>query len=486
MPTPPDLHGQKVTIFGMGRSGQAAARLALAAGAAVTCTDRSPNHPPVPGATNIFGHHRPEDLLTADLIVVSPGIPAATPLLQQAAANGVPLIGELGFAARFLPDLPLLAVSGTNGKSTTTHFLGQLLDQAGLRAFRGGNLGTPLSTLALALLTAQPCPDGAGGRLLPEELRAVVIEVSSYQLELPGELSPTGAVILNLTPDHLARHGTMEGYAAAKLGLFRTMRPGAIAVLPPADPFLRFSDPLPPSGVIRAFLPASDNLPATPGVRFTSANGGPSLDIAHLSGTPDDGPIDLRDLPVPGDHNRLNLAAALLLAVHAGAPRSALQPGRLSPLPHRLELIPTSDGRRWINDSKATNVDAAAVGIRAMGPHTLFLLGGQGKEGADYTELAPPLRERASQVICFGADGPTIAAQLREADTLLPLILVGSLAEAVSLARSLTSFPTSSPPLPSDPPTILLSPACASFDEFLNFEDRGTRFATMVQAEPAP
>lgn len=434
-----DLAGKRVLVVGMARSGVAAARLALARGARVTTTDLKADAPAVEGAVAVHGQHRREDFLGADLIVVSPGVPARQADLAAAAAAGVPVVGELGFAASLLPaGLPVGAVTGTNGKSSTTWFLGQLLRAAGRNPFVGGNLGTPLSMAV-----------GGGWD-------AAAVEVSSYQLELPGGFHPRAGVILNLTPDHMGRHGDMANYAATKGRLFAVMGPEDFAILPAGDPWLA-----PLAAQTRATVLW---LGAAPGVALEGST-------LQLRGTPDDGEIALSALKLPGLHNRWNAAAAALLGVCLGLRREALDLGALTALPHRLELVAERDGVRWVNDSKATNVDAALVGIEGLGGQQIVLLGGQGKEGADYGALRPALDRHAAHVICFGATGPEIAAALPG----LPLDTVPTLAQAVALAARLAA--------PGQ--AVLLSPACASFDEFRDFEHRGAVFTRLARGEMA-
>lgn len=461
-----DLLGVRVTVVGMGRSGVAMVEHLQLRGAAVTCTDRSPEHPPIEGARCVFGRQDERDLLDADLIVVSPGVPAASPQLSAAAAAGVPMVGELGLAAALLRarGLPIVAITGTNGKSTTTWFTAQLLDMAGLPSFRGGNLGTPPSELATALLLGRPTPDGAGGQHAPGVIRAAVLEVSSYQLELPGPLKVDAACILNLTPDHLGRHGDMRGYAQAKLKLLSRVAPGGLALLPADDAHLH-EDLVPggvPDGVSVGFIggPAKGTGPCV-------STRGPAI---TLRGGPDPGALDASALPVPGAHNVENTAVAAMLAVWIGARRADLTLSQLVALPHRMQPVPSQDGRRWINDSKATNLDAALVGLRGVPVGSTLLLGGQGKEGADYAALVPDLLAGEHRVICFGADGGLIAAALRAAAPSLPVRRSRTLATAVAAAAAHTA----------EGRTVLLSPACASFDEFRNFEHRGEEFAALV------
>jgi UDP-N-acetylmuramoylalanine--D-glutamate ligase len=425
-----DLAGRRVLVVGMGRSGVAAARLALQAGAIVTCTDQRGEAEPVEGAKLVYGRHDEADFRRAQLVIVSPGVPASHPLLAIARSSGADVVGELGFAFDRL-HVPVLAVTGTNGKSTTTFLLGQLLAQAGHRPFVGGNLGTPLS---LAV-------DG--------NHTIAAVEVSSYQLELPGRFHPRAAAILNLQPDHLGRHGDLATYAAAKCRIFARMTPEDLAVVGPSRPGV----PWPLDGLQAPLR----YLGREPGVIVSDR-------ALTFSGTPDDGDLDLASFPLLGRHNADNLGAAMLVAMHAGVRRDQVRLAELRGLPHRLELV--VDGPvRFIDDSKATNVDAALVGIGAVsgGPGTtVVLLGGEGKDGADYTRLASVLR--GARVVCFGASGPEIARAL-------PATVVRGLEEAVRAARTLAE-PRG---------TVLLSPACASFDEFENFEDRGKHFRAWAQ-----
>ncbi|MCB9761949.1 MAG: UDP-N-acetylmuramoyl-L-alanine--D-glutamate ligase [Alphaproteobacteria bacterium] len=428
------LSGSRVTVLGAMRSGRAAAALALRLGAEVCVTDLDPEAAPVEGARCAMGHH-PDDMLTeADVVVVSPGVPAAAPPVRRAVKAGVEVVGELGFAHRFLPpELPIVAITGTNGKSTVTSFTGQLLQAAGRRAFVGGNLGTPLS-------------EAVGG-----DWDVAVVEVSSYQLELPGAFRARAAVILNLTPDHLGRHGDMRGYAAAKARIFDRMGPDDLTTIPVGDALLR------------------EAWADKPGRKcWLGQQPGLTLDgeRAHLF----DQEVSLAGMQVVGRIPRWNAAVACLLATHAGeaaVPARALAPEQLVALPHRMEPVAEQDGVLWINDSKATNVDAAVAGITSLEQPGVVLLGGRGKEGSDYGLLAEALRGRARRVICFGEAGPVIADALGRCDR------VDRLEDAVALARAVAQ--------PGD--AVLLSPACASFDAFENFEHRGDAFRRLANGE---
>ncbi len=442
------LAGQRVLVVGMARSGLAAARLALARGASVHCVDLRADATAPDGATCRFGPHVAADFEDADLVVVSPGVPTKNRWLDAARAAGATVVGELGFSAEVVhaAGVTVLAVTGTNGKSSTVSFAGQLLEAAGVDPFVGGNLGRPLSELALGLLD---------GTMDPE---AAVVEVSSYQLELLGGFRPAAGAILNLTPDHLARHGTMAAYAAAKQRIFENMRPGGIAVLPKDAPWA--DAPLPP-GVLLA------RLRARPGIWFEEDTVCVQL---HPAGPVER--VDASGFPLPGEHNRDNLAVAVLLALAAAVPADRIDPSALRALPHRLEPVHTAAGVRWVNDSKATNIDAARIGIDGIGAGSIVLLGGQGKDGADYGDLRAALAGNSRHIIAFGASGPTIAEDLHD----LNVERVATLADAVALARQLAR--------PGD--TVLLSPACASFDEFDDFEHRGRVFAALARGSDSP
>lgn len=434
------LSGRRVVVMGLGKSGRSAARLALREGAEVIAVDLNTGADPVPGARMELGPHRLETFTSADVVVVSPGIAAATPEVVAAQAAGVDVVGELGFALRFV-HAPVIAVTGTNGKSTVTHFVGTLLAAAGRRVFTGGNLGTPLS-------------DAAFGTT-PELL---VLEVSSYQLELPGELAPVAAVILNLTPDHLGRHHTMDGYAAAKARLFARMGDAAWALLPHGDARLMAAC----EGVGRA---QRGWLGALPGVVRDGRTARVRLGSHQAT-------FDLSGLTVQGAHNLDHAATAAALCLAAGEPAARIQAAlpTLTALPHRMQVVADRDGVLWINDSKATNVASASVAVAGVDRPCVVLLGGQAKENDPVAPLAADLaRHRA--VIGFGASGPAFAGELRPLG--VDVTVVPTMRAAMELAARLAR--------PGD--GVLLTPAGASFDEFKNFEHRGDVFAAVARGE---
>ena len=434
--------------MGLGRSGQAAARLALRQGAKVVGIDLRSElnwlEGEPPGLVVELGPHRDEVFDQTDLIVVSPGIPPRQPQVAAAIGRGIPVVGELGFASSFL-DAPIIAVTGTNGKSTVTWFVHQLLRHAGLHTFAGGNLGNPLSNAALS---SRP-------------FDCLVVEVSSYQLELPGTFHPDVGVILNLTPDHLARHRTMEAYGAAKARLFERMDDQQWAFLPPGDSILAHAASA--HGGRRAWLGGF------PGVVRNGRTA--QLRLGHH-----DVQLSLADVALPGGHNLDNAAWAAALVLAWGMSADAVQDGlgRLRPLAHRMEVVAEARGVRWINDSKATNIAAARAGVAGLDDVAVVLLGGEGKPNPDgslgFAELAPHLA-RHRGVVAFGAAGPTISAELTTAG--ISCQLAEGLAQAVDIARSMVRRGE----------VVLLSPGCASFDEFEDFEHRGHVFSELAQME---
>lgn len=420
-------------VVGMARSGVAAANLAVAKGFRVVCTDQRADAPLVAGTEAHYGGHFRDDFTSAERIVVSPGVPGNQPDLLAAGEAGVRIEGELAFAASFL-NVPVLAVSGTNGKSTTTHLLGQLLNNAGVTCFTGGNIGVPLSTAVDAGHTF------------------CAVEVSSYQMEFPGAFRPRAAAILNLTPDHLERHGNLDNYAAHKCRMFARMGPEDAAILPVGEPRLRrLADALPG----RRYL-----IGDSPGVRIEQ-------DAVVLYDVHDPGSVSLAGFRLPGRHNLDNVAAAVLLAVCGGISRKDLDLSRLTGLPHRVEVLGERNGVIWVDDSKATNVDSALAAYRGWEGPFHALIGGKGKAGAAYEALVEPLR-RARSITCFGEEGPEIFATFVRGE--LSPALVPRLADAVAHVRALAEAGDA----------VLLSPACASFDEFKDFEHRGRAFRALA------
>ncbi len=459
-----ELRGKRVTVVGLARSGVAAARLLQAAGAHVTVADgkeasvlAEPLAKLDRNAVQVsVGVGYQAALEGAELVVISPGVPFRLPSLEAARRRGLRVIGELELASRFLR-APVLAVTGTNGKSTTVTLLGLLLAESGKRAFVGGNLGTPLCEAALASYQAGP-----GARLYDY----VVAEVSSFQLETVERFHPRVAALLNITPDHLDRYASLDDYAAAKGRLFANQTQGDIALLNLDDErvaglagrlsarTLGFSRTLAPDRVA---------------CEGTFLDGGAL--VATIGGTRQE--ICRREeLRLLGDHNLANALAASAIGLACDCPipsmRQALRtfPG----LEHALEFVRERQGVRFINDSKGTNVDATLKALEGLSQPILLIAGGKDK-GGDFSKLRQAVLQRVKRLILIGEAAPLIRAALAGFDRISQ---AATLRDAVDLAaREATAGDA-----------VLLSPACASFDMFADYQDRGRQFKTLVEALP--
>lgn len=450
----PELAGKKVAVFGLGKSGRAAIRLLRREGAEITAVDQASAADLGEAAAQLereqirlcLGGDDVEGVLrAADLLVVSPGVPLALPAIESARSANVPVWGEVELAWRFLPTAPLVGITGTNGKSTTTALCGALFQAGGRRAFVGGNLGAPLSEAALA----------------EEPFDAYVVELSSFQLEGADTLRCNGAAVLNLTPDHVDRYASHVAYGAAKARIFRNQREGDFAVVNADDPAvmaLAGAATVP----LHGFTLKGDAPRELAGCAVAEADGF----RLEAGGAPE--PFRINNRALRGAHNLQNAMAAALLARNCGVVAEAIQLGldRYPGLPHRLESVATIDGVEWVNDSKATNVDSSLVALKAFDGNVWLILGGKGK-GAPYAPLVEAARGKVKGVLTIGADGPTIE---RAFHGQIPVYSCGTLEGAVDGARELAQ--------PGD--VILLSPACASFDQFRNFEHRGETFKTLV------
>ncbi|HNX94054.1 MAG TPA: UDP-N-acetylmuramoyl-L-alanine--D-glutamate ligase [Holophaga sp.] len=445
----------RIVVIGAGRSGLAAASHLARSGADVVMSDRTmnPDHAvlaelveiEVPG---VWGSH-PESLLDGCVeVVLSPGVPPSIPFAQEAHHRGISVIGELELGHRVLrarkDGSQILAVTGTNGKSTTTDLLAHLFKASGLPSVACGNLGTPLLA---ALEDADP-----GTRF--------ALECSSYQLETVRGFHAEGAAILNLTPDHLARHGTMEAYLDAKLRIFEHQGSEDIRLTPAGDPSFN------------AFAPGHGRI-----VRFgwgePKAEGGWCDDegvmwLVDVQGRAER-LLHRDELRIPGRHNVENALAAVVLARHGGAALEAIREGLRSypGLAHRIAFVAEKGGVKAYNDSKGTNVDATLTAIRALPGPLVLLLGGQDK-GAPYEPLREALRGKLRQLVFLGEAIPQLERDLGN----LPHLTISPFDDAVQAALKLAQ--------PGD--QVLLSPACASFDQFTCFEERGDRFEALVKA----
>ncbi|RKH12041.1 UDP-N-acetylmuramoyl-L-alanine--D-glutamate ligase [Corallococcus sp. CA053C] len=454
------LSGRKVAVFGLAKSGVAALRLLLQHGAKVTALDARSEDAlgdvakelQAKGVTLVTGA-TPEGLLTRqDLVVVSPGVPLSLPELEAARTSGVPVWGEIELAWRFLElggVTRLLGITGTNGKSTTTALTGELFARGGQRTFVGGNLGRPLAEAAVS----------------PGDWDALVVELSSFQLEGIHTLRPLGSAILNLTPDHLDRYADQGEYGAAKARIFMNQDAGRDFAVVNADDAavmsLAVSARAPVYGFSLTGRPVVD-APKLAGLAVAQ-DGGFRLEFSGEAFT-------LTNRALRGAHNTQNAMAAALLARLGGISRDAVQAGLDSypGLPHRLESVRVLDGVEWVNDSKATNVDSVLVALKAFAGDVWLIAGGKGK-GAPYAPMVEAGQGKVKGVLTIGQDADALArAYANEA----PVHACGTLDAAVAKARGLAKAGD----------TVLLSPACASYDQFKNFEDRGDTFKRLVGA----
>ncbi|HEY2217127.1 MAG TPA: UDP-N-acetylmuramoyl-L-alanine--D-glutamate ligase [Solirubrobacteraceae bacterium] len=401
-------------------------------------------------------------------VVKSPGVPAGALPIKAARERGIPVLGELELAWRLLQN-EFIAVTGTNGKTTTVELIGHIHREAGRPVAVAGNVGTALSSLI--------------GRLDPAA--TVICEASSFQLEDALEFAPEGAVLLNITPDHLDRHGTLAAYAAAKLEIFARQGAEDVAVTP-ADVAERIAWAATSAD---ASAPAVLGAPTIPGnARLVEFGWDSSAALFELDGELwwQGGPlIALERMRLRGRHNVENAMAAAAVCLANGIDRQAVCAGLVSfaGVAHRLEEIAELDGALYVNDSKATNVASTLVALDAFAGRPVHLiLGGQGK-GQDFTSLREPVQRACAAVYVIGEDALTIATALRNIAP--PVLECGDLGHALEAARKAvqedgdaTSTRASAEGLG---PVVLLSPACASFDQFADFEARGEQFRALVE-----
>jgi UDP-N-acetylmuramoylalanine--D-glutamate ligase len=423
----------RVTIIGARRSGLAAAELLRSRGAKVLLMDAEP------AGLDVLPQSEDSLLLSApDLIVLSPGVPYDMPMIVAARERGVPVIGEVELAGFFLKG-PVIGITGSNGKTTTTALTGHVLRECGISCQVGGNIGTAVTSLVDSSRHDQ----------------WNVIELSSFQLETIFEFRAVIGACLNVTPDHLDRHHTFENYAAAKKRLFETQAADGFAVLNHDDAICRSYAEKSAARVIWFSLQEQVSNGISLRGQDLCWNGERFMSRSQ---------IHLR-----GMHNVENVACAAAIAHLAGAPLAAIGPAVASfaGVEHRIEFVRTLNGVDYFNDSKATNVDATLKAIEAFPGNLWIILGGKDK-GSDYTPLAAPLAARAKGALLIGAATPLIKTALYSA---LPLVDCGNMARAVEYAHEHAK--------PGD--TVLLAPACASYDQFNNYEERGRVYKQLVQ-----
>ncbi|HTL50406.1 MAG TPA: UDP-N-acetylmuramoyl-L-alanine--D-glutamate ligase [Steroidobacteraceae bacterium] len=434
-------------IVGLGRTGVSAARHLAARGHRLVVTDSRPNPPGlaelrrlVPAATTALGGFDPAVLEGADQVVVSPGVSLAEPFLRKAAAEGLDLVGDIELFAREAGGR-VVGITGTNGKSTVTTLVGEFAKAAGVEARVGGNLGEP----ALDLLEGPPAA-------------IYVLELSSYQLETTHSLQLEAAAVLNVTPDHLDRYRDLVEYAAAKARIFERAATAVVNL----DDEIVVRMPRPGQRRVGFSLNRDD-------ADFRLLRQGGAEWLAHGAE-----PILPRaELRLPGRHNAANALAALAVGSVCGFPCDAMADvlRRFGGLPHRAERVRDRRGVAWIDDSKGTNVGATVAAIEGLDGPLVLIAGGDGK-GQDFTPLGPACQGKVKQAILIGRDAPILAAALAKR---CPVAFADSMEAAVVLADAHSR----------EGDTVLLSPACASFDMFRDYAARGDVFAAAARALPA-
>jgi UDP-N-acetylmuramoylalanine--D-glutamate ligase len=455
-----ELQNKRVLVVGLGKSGVASALFLKAQGARVTVSDTKTGdelHNEIPvlldhGITVETGGHGERTFRGQDLIVVSPGVPVDAPPLLQARSVGGEIIGEIELAAQFLPG-PIVAITGSNGKTTTTTLTGEILTAGGLTALVGGNIGTP----AIALVE----------RAKPESV--IVLEVSSFQLETIRTFRPKVAVVLNVTPDHLDRHGTFEAYTDAKARIFENQQADDFAVLNADDPTCVAMA----SRTRAQVFWFSRQKEVRQGVGVLDGN------IVFRDGERQREIMQVSEIPLKGTHNLENALAAVCAGALMGcAPEKIRQAVReFKAVEHRLEFVATIHGVDYYNDSKATNVDATIKALESFPANIHLILGGKDK-GSDYTVLNDLLRQRVKRVYTIGAAAAKIESQISSSKSgdsqsgRPEVVHAETLESALRKANAVAQ--------PGD--VVLLAPACASFDQFKNYEHRGQVFKEIVQA----
>ncbi len=468
-----ELKNKRVLVVGLGKSGKSAALFLRERGAQVTVSDSrsaAALAEQIPAlldegiAVETGGH----GLLTfrkQDLIVVSPGVPYNMPELQQARAFGLPIIGELEMASRFLQG-QVIAITGSNGKTTTTALLGKIFADAGGPTLVGGNIGTPVIDLVAESIrlsggASEEEADSSAALRNDKQKVWTVLEVSSFQLETVEEFRPHIAVVLNITPDHLDRHGTFEDYATMK---------ARIAARQGAEDFLVLNAEDKPTQMLAGKTRAKVYWFSTqrPIKQGAFVHGESVLFLAREGGRPEP-VLPVAEIPLKGAHNVENVLAAVCAARLGGVSAESIRASvaGFQAVEHRLEFVATVRGVDFYNDSKATNVDATKKALEAFAGGVHLILGGKDKN-SDYTELADLIRTRVKTVATIGSAAEKIERQLAG---IVKIVSAGTLDVAVKTAAENA--------VPGE--VVLLAPACSSFDQFESYEHRGRVFKEIVK-----
>jgi len=466
-----DLNNKKILVVGLGTTGVATAGFLKTRGADVTVTDTAREQDLDANvqkmrASNIkleLGEHRRKSFETADLVVISPGVSHTIVPVAAARESGVPILGEIELASRFIQE-PIIAITGTNGKTTTTSLVGEMLKESGLQVFVGGNIGAPLIGYV------------AEGK----SVQAVVAEISSFQLDTIATFRPRVAVLLNIAEDHLDRYLDFYAYARSKARLFENQQPTDTAILNGSDPLIgELTEAI--SSRKFFFFQTSDELHQADTEGASITDEGISLRVksllkmrtgppqAAVSGADPVTFINRSEICIFGRHNLENAAAAALAALAGGGTlngvKAALHVYR--GLAHRLEYVATIGDVRYYNDSKATNVDAVNRALECFSEPVVLIIGGRNK-GGDFRALAQKIRRHVKHIIAIGEASREISDTLGR---LAPITTVTTMNDAVSKGKDAANAGE----------VVLLSPACASFDMYTNYAARGDDFRHVVE-----
>jgi UDP-N-acetylmuramoylalanine--D-glutamate ligase len=444
-----EIRGKKIVVLGLALSGAAAAKLAVRQGADVFVSDNQDTLAlrgtlkdlKVLSITGELGQHS-DQIYDADLWIISPGIAQDSELVQKAQYNDIPIVSEIEFASWFT-EVPILAITGSNGKTTTAHLLAEMIQTDDLHGLLAGNVGIPFSTMILEDLED------------PDSKRVWILEISSFQMEFITHFKPYIAIFLNITPDHLNRYPSMKEYIAAKMNMWSRQTAEDFIVYNADDTILVEEIAESTSRKIAFGLGHHPEAIFQPNRTKIYTEEHATL-------------IEMNQLALPGKHNLANALAAATAAHLMGVPNISIAAtmSQFSGVPHRLEQVAEINGVTYINDSKATNLDAVQVALESFSQPIILILGGLDK-GGDFRSLLPHTHNNLKEVIAFGQAKELILTALRDA---VRSTSVMDLKEALELAQNCSQ--------PGD--VILLSPGCASFDQFNNFEERGNHFRSLV------
>lgn len=453
---------KRIVILGSGESGTGAALLAQRQGFDVFVSDKGAIKEEYKKQLDAYGiaweegQHTLNKILKANEIIKSPGIPEKSEVMQAVRAKGINVIGEIEFGWRYAGKCKIVAITGSNGKTTTTELTYHLLKTAGFNVRKGGNVGNSFATMVLEKVEGrrQKAEGAAPSTLHPPPSTIYVLEVSSFQLDDTQKFRPSIAILLNITPDHLDRYDyKLENYARSKFRITMNQKRGDVFIF-------------------NAFDPVIESL-----IQNETLNKSKAKQVKIRKGFFKNGQIrigrkyafDMTRGNLRGPHNMFNAACAIRAALLLGAEPRKIQHGldTFMPPPHRLEKVAVVNGVTYINDSKATNVDSVFYALQAMDAPTVWIVGGQDK-GNNYSPLFKLVRKKVKAIVCMGVDNSKIVKSFKKFKK--PMTEAKSAEEAVKVAASFAEKGD----------TVLLSPACASFDLFKNYEDRGEQFKQAV------